>query len=97
MSAPLTDATAQPPLAVNPYLTDSARFHAQEMATSNYFGHQSVVTGKWPNQLAREAGYHSFLTTIRGRATVATSPFAIPRLRLEPEWGIGELRYALGR
>jgi peptidoglycan/xylan/chitin deacetylase (PgdA/CDA1 family) len=47
--------------------------------------------------LAREAGYHSFLTTIRGRATVATSPFAIPRLRLEPEWGIGELRYALGR
>ncbi len=57
VSVPLTDATPQPPLAINPLLTDSARGHAVEMATFNYFGHQSAVTGKWPNQMARDAGY----------------------------------------
>lgn len=57
VSVPLTDAAPQPPLAVNAFLTDSARGHAQEMATFNYFGHQSAVTGKWPNQMARDAGY----------------------------------------
>lgn len=45
------------PLAVNPNLTASARFHAQEMATFDYFGHQSAVTGDWPNQMALDAGY----------------------------------------
>jgi uncharacterized protein YkwD len=57
LAVPLTDASPQPPLAVNPYLTDSARGHAQEMATYNYFAHTSTVTGKAPNQMAREAGY----------------------------------------
>ncbi len=27
------------------------------MAVNNYFGHQSAVTGQWPNQMARNAGY----------------------------------------
>ena len=53
----LSEATPQPPLAVNALLTDSARGHAVEMATNNYFDHQSAVTGKWPNQMARDAGY----------------------------------------
>ena len=47
----------QPPLAINESLVDSSRLHAQEMASSNYFAHESAVTGKWPNLLAREAGY----------------------------------------
>ncbi len=44
---------------------------------------------------AREAGYHSFLTTVRHRAQTGTSPWTIPRLRLEPNWNPTELRYAL--
>jgi hypothetical protein len=47
----------QPPLAINELLVDSSRLHAEEMAANDYFGHQSQVTGKWPNLLAREAGY----------------------------------------
>lgn len=43
---------------------------------------------------ARDAGYGSFLTTIRGRAQAGAGPWAIPRIRLEPEWGASELRYA---
>ena len=45
------------PLAVNGYLVTSARGHAQEMADHNYFGHQSQVDGRWPNKMARDAGY----------------------------------------
>jgi peptidoglycan/xylan/chitin deacetylase (PgdA/CDA1 family) len=44
---------------------------------------------------ARDAGYSSFLTTIRGRARKGSGPWAIPRIRLEPGWGAAELRYAL--
>ena len=47
----------RPPLAANDQLFDSAGFHAEEMATYDYFGHQSEVTGDWPNQMARDAGY----------------------------------------
>ena len=47
--------------------------------------------------LAERAGYLSFLTTIRGRARSGTGPYAIPRIRLEPGWGMGQLRYALFR
>ncbi len=47
----------QPPLAVNANLTGSARFHADEMAQYDYFGHQSQETGDWPNKMARDFGY----------------------------------------
>lgn len=47
----------RPPLAVNDRLFASAGFHAEEMATFNYFGHQSPVTGDWPNKMARDQGY----------------------------------------
>jgi hypothetical protein len=46
-----------PALAVNDFLVQSSRGHAAEMAAYNYFAHQSAVTGKWPNQMARDAGY----------------------------------------
>jgi hypothetical protein len=45
------------PLAVNDQLFASAGFHAEEMAEFDYFGHQSDVTGDWPNKMARDAGY----------------------------------------
>jgi hypothetical protein len=53
----LNGIAASPPLALNPYLVASSRGHAQEMATNDYFGHQSAVTNKWPNEMARDAGY----------------------------------------
>jgi|GEM_PF-2181724 len=48
---------AQPPLAINPSLNDSAQARSSELATYNYFAHQSVVTGLWPNQIALSAGF----------------------------------------
>jgi len=57
LSVSLSNVTPRAPLAVNPLLTKSAEFKANEMADYNYFSHQSAVTGKWPNQIAREAGY----------------------------------------
>jgi len=45
------------PLAVSDQLSASAWFHANEMATNNYFGHQSDVTGDWPNKMVRDQGY----------------------------------------
>jgi len=53
----LSGVAPQPPLAVNHHLVGSARFHAEEMAASNYFAHQSAVTGDWPNKMARDSGY----------------------------------------
>jgi peptidoglycan/xylan/chitin deacetylase (PgdA/CDA1 family) len=47
--------------------------------------------------LAAAAGYRSFFTTIRGSALAGTSPWAIPRIRLEPEWELHQLRYLLCR
>ncbi len=47
----------RPPLAVNDSLFGSARFHAEDMAAGDYFGHQSEVTGDWPNKMARDHGY----------------------------------------
>jgi peptidoglycan/xylan/chitin deacetylase (PgdA/CDA1 family) len=47
--------------------------------------------------LAAAAGYRSFFTTIRGSALSGTSPWAIPRIRLEPEWELHQLRYLLCR
>ena len=53
----LSSVERRPPLAVNDSLFGSAVFHADEMATYNYFGHQSAVTGAWPNKMARDHGY----------------------------------------
>jgi uncharacterized protein YkwD len=53
----LNGVAAAPPLALNTRLVQSAGFHAEEMAANNYFGHQSAVTGTWPNEMARNAGY----------------------------------------
>lgn len=49
--------TPRAPLAVNDQLYASAEFHAAEMASYNYFDHQSQVTGDWPNKMARDQGY----------------------------------------
>jgi len=57
MPADLSTVAARPPLAVNDQLIASAGHHAEEMAAHNYFGHQSAVTGAWPNAMARAAGY----------------------------------------
>jgi peptidoglycan/xylan/chitin deacetylase (PgdA/CDA1 family) len=47
-------------------------------------------------EAARDLGYRSFFTTVRGRASPgATSPLAIPRERIEPRWGLYNLRYFL--
>ena len=53
----LSYVTPRAPLAVNDALFGSAGFHAEEMATYNYFDHQSQVTGEWPNKMVRDAGY----------------------------------------
>ncbi len=53
----LSGVVPQPPLAVNNALVGSASFHAEEMATFNYFAHQSAVTGDFPNKMARDNGY----------------------------------------
>jgi peptidoglycan/xylan/chitin deacetylase (PgdA/CDA1 family) len=48
-------------------------------------------------RLAKQAGYRSFFTTIRGAARQGASAWAIPRVRLEPGWGIHQLRYLFSR
>jgi peptidoglycan/xylan/chitin deacetylase (PgdA/CDA1 family) len=47
-------------------------------------------------QAARAAGYRSFFTTVRGRAAPGkTSPLAVPREKIEPSWGLYNLKYFL--
>jgi hypothetical protein len=46
-----------PPLAITGTLASSGMFKANEMADHGYFGHQSAVTGIWPNRLSRDHGY----------------------------------------
>lgn len=53
----LNGVAAQPPLALNLNLVESARFHAAEFGSAGYFDHQSAVNGEWPNKMARDAGY----------------------------------------
>lgn len=56
----LIGVSPRPPLALNGTLVASSRFKAQEMATNNYWGHQSQVgpTFYWPNELVRNVyGY----------------------------------------
>ena len=45
--------------------------------------------------LAQAAGYHSFLTTVRGRASRATTPYQVPREQLEPSWANYHVRFFL--
>jgi len=46
-----------PPLAVNDSLAGAGGYRSDEMADSDYFAHQSPVTGYWPNAVARMFGY----------------------------------------
>ena len=57
LSVDLSYVTPRAPLALNVSLSNSSDFKADEMATFNYFNHQSLVTGQWPNLLARNNGY----------------------------------------
>ena len=54
MSVDLSAVVPRAPLAVNDKLMASSDFHATEMAVHNYFGHQSQVTGEWPNKMVRD-------------------------------------------
>lgn len=54
----LSGVAKRPPLAWNAALQNSAQFHSVEMATNNYFAHQSAVTGQWPNANVRAHGYN---------------------------------------
>ncbi len=46
---------------------------------------------------AQAIGYKSFLTTIGARADHRTNPFELPRIRLEPDWEVPQLKYMFGR
>ena len=52
-----TAALPTPPLAVNTALGLAAGSRSNEMAEYDYFSHQSLITGLWPNEVAREFGY----------------------------------------
>ncbi len=56
-NADLSSVQARQPLALHPSLVNSAQFHSTEMATHDYFDHQSHVTGQFPNANARSHGY----------------------------------------
>lgn len=53
----LSSIAPRPPLAVNDQLLQAAGQRADEMARHDYVGHQSPVSGAWPNQVARSHGY----------------------------------------
>jgi uncharacterized protein YkwD len=57
MPAAVKSIARQQPLAVNANLGKAAQFRAGEMAKFNYFAHTSAVTGKQPNEIARDNGY----------------------------------------
>ena len=82
--------TPRPPLALNENLVQSARFHTDEMSSiPYYFGHQSQVTGDWPNKMARDAGYPLNSTlpnntnNIESLAAGLSTPAATLRLLIE--------------
>lgn len=57
ISVDLSGVAKRQPLAWNASLQQSAQFHSNEMATHDYFAHQSAVTGQWPNANVRAHGY----------------------------------------
>jgi putative cell wall-binding protein len=79
------DVQAAPPLASNGSLTSSATFKTNEMADYGYFGHQSAVTGIWPNKLARNhgfvlpAGYSDTANNIESLHGGSPDPFRVLR------------------
>jgi uncharacterized protein YkwD len=52
-----TEARPTPPLAVSLALGSAAGSRSDEMAEYDYFSHQSLITGLWPNEVARRFGY----------------------------------------
>ncbi len=58
LSVDLSGVPKRPPLAWSSALQSSAQFHSVEMATNNYFAHQSAITGQWPNANVRAQGYN---------------------------------------
>jgi hypothetical protein len=57
VTADFSTVASQMPLALNAALNEAARARATEMVTNGYCMHQSFVTGRWPNQIARDHGY----------------------------------------
>lgn len=54
----LDSVSPKPPLAVSNSLVGSASWHAEDMATRDYFAHQAAAPdNRWPNQVALDAGY----------------------------------------
>ncbi|MCA9175763.1 MAG: hypothetical protein KDB14_14860, partial [Planctomycetales bacterium] len=92
-AAMLAGVEAQPPLALNDELENSALFHATEMAAYDYFDHQSAITGDWPNQMAVDAGYplpsnypltSNYIESIAA-GTFLSNPNEVLRLLIEDE------------
>lgn len=57
LSLDMSGIAPRQPLAVNAALSASSQFHSEEMATHNYFAHQSAVTGRHPNRNAADHGF----------------------------------------
>ncbi|MBL8868903.1 MAG: hypothetical protein JNK90_03865, partial [Planctomycetaceae bacterium] len=57
LNVPPLTRQALAPLAWNDALHQSSQSHAVEMSEHNYFSHQSVVDGRWPNQMVRDKSY----------------------------------------
>lgn len=62
----LTGVAPRPPLALNTTLVDSARYKAQELASYDYFAHQSQIAPDyyWPNELARNVFGYPLAATV---------------------------------
>ncbi len=58
LTVDLSGVAKRQPLAWNASLQNAAQFKSNEMATNDYFGHQSKVTGQWPNANVRANGYN---------------------------------------
>ncbi len=58
LTVDLSNVAKRPPLAWNANIQNAAQFKSNEMATYDYFGHQSKVTGQWPNANVRANGYN---------------------------------------
>lgn len=90
---------AQPPLAVSPHLSGSARFHAQVMLDHHEFSHVSATLGIGPNQMAVDHGYDLFLSglsrdwgtanniesILRSVNQIATTPAAVKTLVIDKD------------
>jgi len=108
LSVDLSYIPALGPLAINEDLSVSADFHAEEMATYDYFGHQSEVTGEWPNKMVRDTGYPlpswwedgaNYVESIAagGYATYASAPAPLEALIVDVDVpSLGHRHHLLG-